>query len=223
MDFNFTQDENNFRKEIKDWLSKNLSQRISNKVKKFQRLDKNDYEEFMKALSAKGWLAVNWPKEHGGTGWSNTQKHIFEEEIVKAGAPRIVPFGLNMLGPVLMEFGNEKQKKYYLPRILNCDDWWAQGYSEPGSGSDLASLKTKAVDNGDHYIVNGQKTWTTLGQFANKIFCLVKTDTNCKPQNGISFLLIDIDSPGIEVRPIITLDGEHEVLSLIHISEPTRL
>ena len=127
MDFNFTQDENNFRKEIKDWLSKNLSQRISNKVKKFQRLDKNDYEEFMKALSAKGWLAVNWPKEHGGTGWSNTQKHIFEEEIVKAGAPRIVPFGLNMLGPVLMEFGNEKQKKYYLPRILNCDDWWAQG------------------------------------------------------------------------------------------------
>jgi len=211
MDFNFTQDENDFRQEIKDWLSENLSQRISNKVKKFQRLDKNDYEEFMKALSAKGWLAVNWPKDHGGTGWSNTQKHIFEEEIVKAGAPRIVPFGLNMLGPVLMEFGNEEQKKYYLPRILNCEDWWAQGYSEPGSGSDLASLKTKAVDHGDHYIVNGQKTWTTLGQFANKIFCLVKTDTSCKPQNGISFLLIDIDSPGIEVRPIITLDGEHEV------------
>ena len=142
MDFNFTQDENDFRQEIKDWLSENLSQRISNKVKKFQRLNKNDYEEFMKALSAKGWLAVNWPEEHGGTGWSNTQKHIFEEEIVKAGAPRIVPFGLNMLGPVLMEFGNEEQKKYYLPRILNCDDWWAQGYSEPGSGSDLASLKT---------------------------------------------------------------------------------
>ena len=151
------------------------------------------------------------PKEYGGTGWNAIEKHIFEEEIIKASAPRIVPFGVNMLGPVLIEFGTEEQKNYYLPRILSNEDWWAQGYSEPGAGSDLASLKTTAVDKGDHYLVNGQKTWTTLGHHADKIFCLVKTDLNAKPQLGISFLLIDMDTPGVEVKPIITLDGEHEV------------
>jgi len=211
MDFNFTEQETNFRNEIKNWLSNNLPKNISEKVRKYQRLYKEDYEIFMKKLNDKGWLALNWPVEHGGTGWNSVQKHIFEEEIVKANAPRIVPFGLNMLGPVLIEYGSEKQKKYYLPRILNCEDWWAQGYSEPGSGSDLASLKTIATDKGDYFLVNGQKTWTTLGQHANKIFCLVKTDTKCKPQEGISFLLIDINSSGVEVKPIITLDGEHEV------------
>ena len=211
MDFNFTEQETNFRNEIKNWLSNNLPKNISEKVRKYQRLHKEDYEIFMKKLNDKGWLALNWPVEHGGTGWNSVQKHIFEEEIVKANAPRIVPFGLNMLGPVLIEYGSEKQKKYYLPRILNCEDWWAQGYSEPGSGSDLASLKTIATDKGDYFLVNGQKTWTTLGQHANKIFCLVKTDTKCKPQEGISFLLIDINSSGVEVKPIITLDGEHEV------------
>ena len=211
MDFNFTEQETNFRNEIKNWLSNNLPKNISEKVRKYQRLHKEDYEIFMKKLNEKGWLALNWPVEHGGTGWNSVQKHIFEEEIVKANAPRIVPFGLNMLGPVLIAYGSEKQKKHYLPRILTCEDWWAQGYSEPGSGSDLASLKTIASDKGDYFLVNGQKTWTTLGQHANRIFCLVKTNTKCKPQEGISFLLIDINSPGVEVKPIITLDGEHEV------------
>ena len=211
MDFNFTEQETNFRNEIKNWLSNNLPKNISEKVRKYQRLHKEDYEIFMKKLNEKGWLALNWPVEHGGTGWNSVQKHIFEEEIVKANAPRIVPFGLNMLGPVLIEYGTKEQKNYYLPRILTCEDWWAQGYSEPGSGSDLASLKTIASDKGDYFLVNGQKTWTTLGQHANKIFCLVKTNTKCKPQEGISFLLIDINSPGVEVKPIITLDGEHEV------------
>ena len=211
MDFNFTEQEINFRNEVKNWLSDNLPKNISEKVRKYQRLHKEDYETFMKKLNEKGWLALNWPIEYGGTGWNSVQKHIFEEEIVKANAPRIVPFGLNMLGPVLIEYGSEKQKQYYLPRILSCEDWWAQGYSEPGAGSDLASLKTIAIDKGDYFLVNGQKTWTTLGQHANKIFCLVKTNTKSKPQEGISFLLIDTNSSGVEFKPIITLDGEHEV------------
>ncbi len=211
MDFNFTREENEFREEVINWLKENLPHNISEKVRSYKRLSKEDYEIFMKKLSQKGWLAINWPVEYGGTGWSTIQKHIFEEEIVKANAPRIVPFGLNMLGPVLIEYGSKKQKEFYLPRILSCEDWWAQGYSEPGSGSDLASLRTIAIDKGDHYLVNGQKTWTTLGHFANKIFCLVKTNSKCKPQEGISFLLIDIKSSGVEVKPIITLDGEHEV------------
>jgi alkylation response protein AidB-like acyl-CoA dehydrogenase len=150
--------------------------------------------------------------EYGGTGWTPVQKHIFEEEMVAAGAPRIIPFGVNMLGPVIIKYGTEVQKAYYLPRILSGEDWWAQGYSEPGAGSDLASLKTRAVRDGDHYIVNGQKTWTTLGHFANRMFCLVRTDPDApKRQQGISFLLMEMDSPGIEVRPIYTLEGEHEI------------
>ena len=211
MNFEYSEKEENFRKEVKDWLNETLPKSLSEKVKKYQRLTKKDYEIFMNNLTAKGWLAWHWPKEYGGTGWNAIEKHIFEEEIIKASAPRIVPFGVNMLGPVLIEFGSEEQKNYYLPRILNNQDWWAQGYSEPGAGSDLASLKTTAVNKGDHYLVNGQKTWTTLGHHADKIFCLVKTDLNAKPQLGISFLLIDMDTPGVEVKPIITLDGEHEV------------
>ena len=176
-----------------------------------KRLLKGDYELWHERLNARGWLAWHWPVEQGGTGWTPIEKHIFEEECVAAGAPRVVPFGLNMLGPVLIKFGSDEQRAHYLPRILNGDDWWCQGYSEPGSGSDLASLKTKAVRDGDHYVVNGQKTWTTLGHFADWIFCLVRTDSDCKPQEGISFLLIDMKTPGITVQPIITLDGEHEV------------
>ena len=206
MNFEYTKEEQNFRNEVREWLKETLPKSLSDKVKKYQRLSKQDYEIFMNNLSAKGWLAWHWPEEYGGTGWNAIQKHIFEEEIVKASAPRIVPFGVNMLGPVLIEFGSEEQKNYYLPRILNNQDWWAQGYSEPGAGSDLASLKTTAIDKGDHYLVNGQKTWTTLGHHADKIFCLVKTNTNVKPQLGISFLLIDMDSPGVEIKPIITLD-----------------
>ena len=211
MNFEYSEKDENFRKEVKDWLNETLPKSLSEKVKKYQRLTKEDYEIFMNNLTAKGWLAWHWPKEYGGTGWNAIEKHIFEEEIIKASAPRIVPFGVNMLSPVLIEFGTEEQKNYYLPRILSNEDWWAQGYSEPGAGSDLASLKTTAVDKGDHYLVNGQKTWTTLGHHADKIFCLVKTDLNAKPQLGISFLLIDMDTPGVEVKPIITLDGEHEV------------
>jgi alkylation response protein AidB-like acyl-CoA dehydrogenase len=211
MNFEYSEKDENFRKEVKDWLNETLPKSLSEKVKKYQRLTKEDYEIFMNNLTAKGWLAWHWPKEYGGTGWNAIEKHIFEEEIIKASAPRIVPFGVNMLGPVLIEFGTKEQKDYYLPRILSNEDWWAQGYSEPGAGSDLASLKTTAVDKGDYYLVNGQKTWTTLGHHADKIFCLVKTDLNAKPQLGISFLLIDMDTPGVEVKPIITLDGEHEV------------
>ncbi|KAG4081049.1 hypothetical protein HA402_010220 [Bradysia odoriphaga] len=168
-------------------------------------------EEWHAILHRRGWLAPHWPQEHGGTGWNVVQNFIFENECALANAPRIVPFGLSMLGPVLIKYGNEAQKKYWLPRILNGADWWCQGYSEPGAGSDLASVKTRAVRDGDHYIVNGQKTWTTLGQHANMIFCLVRSSAQGRPQESISFLLIDMHAPGVEVRPIITLDGEHEV------------
>src|SRR5690606_3685711 len=158
-----------------------------------------------------GWVGSSWPKEYGGTGWSAVQQHIFAEECAAAGAPIIQPFGVSMVGAVIMAFGNDEQKAQHLPRILSGEDWWCQGYSEPGAGSDLASLKTRAVREGDHYIVNGQKTWTTLGQHANLMFCLVRTDPDVPKQKGISFLLIDMNTPGITVRPIIMVDGEHEV------------
>jgi alkylation response protein AidB-like acyl-CoA dehydrogenase len=211
MDLNYTDEEQAFRDEVRAFLKAELPADLVAKVRGFKRLSKADYECWHAILNRRGWLALNWPAEHGGPGWGPVQKHIFEEEFVAAGAPRIVPFGLNMLGPVLIRYGTEAQKAHYLPRILSGADWWAQGYSEPGAGSDLASLRTSAVRDGDHYVVNGQKTWTTLGHHANMMFCLVRTTTGGKPQEGISFLLIDMASPGIEVRPIVTLDGEHEV------------
>ena len=212
MDLEYTKEEELFRDEIKDWINENLADYLKNKVLMHKRLTKEDYSFWHDKLKAKGWLCWHWPTEYGGTGWTPVLKHIFEEEMITAGAPRIVPFGPNMLGPVLIKYGSEEHKSYYLKRILNCEDWWCQGYSEPGSGSDLASLKTKAEKSGNHYIVNGQKTWITLGHYANKMFCLVRTDANAqKPQAGISFLLIDMKSPGIEIRPIVTLDGEHEI------------
>jgi len=211
MDLNFTPEEQAFRAEVRQWIAENLPDWLAAKVRGHKRLSKSDYDTWHEALNARGWLAWHWPVEWGGTGWSPVQKHIFEEEAVAAGAPRIIPFGVNMLGPVLIAFGTEEQKRHYLPRILSGEDWWAQGYSEPGAGSDLASLRTSAVREGDHYVVNGQKTWTTLGHHANRMFCLCRTDPEAKPQAGISFLLIDMDQPGIEVRPIVTLDGEHEV------------
>jgi alkylation response protein AidB-like acyl-CoA dehydrogenase len=211
MDLNYTADEIEFRDEVRTFLKEKVPVRLSAKVKAGKRITKEDYELWHSILNERGWLAVHWPAEHGGTGWTPIQKHIFDEECVAAGTPRIIAFGLSMLGPVLIQFASDEHKQEYLPRILNGDDWWAQGYSEPGSGSDLASLQTRAVRDGDHYIVNGQKTWTTLGQHGNMMFCLVRTSTEGKPQEGISFLLIDMNSPGIEVRPIITLDGEHEV------------
>jgi alkylation response protein AidB-like acyl-CoA dehydrogenase len=211
MDLNYTAEEEAFRSDVRAWLARRLPARLSTKVRRGQRLTREDYLEWHALLRERGWLALSWPKEYGGAGLDPVEKHILEEEAVAAGAPRVVPFGLNMLGPVLIRFGTEEQKKYYLPRILSDEDWWAQGYSEPGAGSDLASLKTRAVRDGDHYVVNGQKTWTTLGHYANRIFCLVRTDPQAKPQRGISFLLIDMDTPGIEVRPIYTLEGEHEI------------
>ena len=211
MDLSYTPQEEAFREEVRAFLKEKVPPSLSAKVKANKRITKADYELWHSLLNERGWLAIHWPKEYGGTGWTPVQKHIFEEECVAAGTPRVIAFGLSMLGPVLIQFASDAQKNYYLPRILNGDDWWAQGYSEPGSGSDLASLQTRAVREGDHYIVNGQKTWTTLGQHGNMMFCLVRTSNEGKPQEGISFLLIDMTTPGIEVRPIITLDGEHEV------------
>ncbi len=211
MDLQFTPQEDAFRDEVQAFLKEHLPAELSHKVRAGLRLHKADMERWHAILNARGWLANHWPEQYGGPGWNAVQKFIFENECALAGAPRIVPFGVNMLGPVLIKYGNEAQKQYWLPRILNGEDWWCQGYSEPGAGSDLASVKTTAVRQGDHYLVNGQKTWTTLGQHANMIFCLVRTDREAKAQSGISFLLVDMRSPGVEVRPIITLDGEHEV------------
>ncbi|PWC44772.1 acyl-CoA dehydrogenase family protein [Azospirillum sp. TSO22-1] len=211
MDITYTPEEQAFRAEVRRFLAGKLPKDVSAKVLEGKRLTKDDHERWHRALNEQGWLAVHWPRQHGGTGWGPVQRHIFDEECAAAGAPQIIPFGLSMVAPVIIKFGTEEQKRYYLPRILDGSDWWCQGYSEPGAGSDLASLKTRAVRDGDHYVVNGQKTWTTLGQHANMIFCLVRTDPAAKQQEGISFLLIDMASPGVTVRPIITLDGEHEV------------
>ncbi|ASK33596.1 acyl-CoA dehydrogenase family protein [Alloalcanivorax mobilis] len=211
MDINYTPEERAFRDEVRAFLRDKLPAEISRKVKEHKRLGKEDMVRWMRILNDQGWMALHWPKQYGGTGWSPIQKHIFEEECAEAGTPSVLPFGVSMVAPVIIKFGTQEQKDYYLPRILNTDDWWCQGYSEPGAGSDLAGLKTRAVREGDHYIVNGQKTWTTLGQHADMIFCLVRTDPEAKKQEGISFLLIDMNTPGITVRPLITLDGEHEV------------
>ena len=212
MDLTYSEEERAFQAEVRSYLAEALPPALVEKVRKGTRLVKEDYLTWHGILRDKGWLAQMWPKEHGGTGWGPAQKAIFDEEIVAAAAPRIVPFGLNMLGPVLIEFGTEAQKAHYLPRILEDVDFWCQGYSEPGAGSDLASLRTKAVREGDHYVVNGQKTWTTFAHFADWLFLLVRTDPDAaKPQEGISFLLCDMATPGVEVRPIYTLEGEHEV------------
>ena len=213
MDLSYSPEEEAFRDEVRAFLTEKVTPKMQDKVRGKSELTKADMENWHSLLNAKGWLAPNWPKEFGGAEWNAVEKHIFEEESAMVSAPRIVPFGLGMLAPVLQKFGSKEQNDYWLPRILSGEDWWCQGYSEPGAGSDLASLKTSAVKNeaGTHYIVNGQKTWTTLGQHANMIFCLVRTDKDVKQQEGISFLLIDMDTPGIEVRPIILLDGTPEV------------
>ena len=211
MDLSYTDEERAFREEVRQFLAEKLPKELSEKVRRGQELTKDDHERWHAILNDQGWLATNWPKEFGGAAWNAVQRHIFEEEAAAHHAPRIVPFGLSMLAPVLQKFGSKEQQDYWLPRILSGEDWWCQGYSEPGAGSDLASLKTTAVKDGDHYIVNGQKTWTTLGQHANMIFCLVRTNKEVKQQEGISFLLIDMETPGITVRPIILLDGGAEV------------
>jgi acyl-CoA dehydrogenase len=164
-----------------------------------------------KILHAKGWVAPAWPKDYGGTGWSEMQRYIFAAECARVGTPALSPMGLKMVGPVIMKYGTPEQKAFYLPRILSGDDYWCQGYSEPGSGSDLASLQTRAVPDGDDYIINGTKIWTTHAHFASRMFCLVRTGTTGKPQQGITFLLLDMDTPGITVKPIVTMADDHEV------------
>jgi len=211
MDLGFSAEEEAFREEVRAFLAARLPPELAHKVRSDLGLSKADHESWHAILNEKGWLASHWPREYGGTGWSPVQSFIFENECAMAAAPRIVPFGVSMLGPVLIKYGTEAQKQYWLPRILDGSDWWCQGYSEPQAGSDLASLKTSAGRHDDHYLVNGQKTWTTLGQHANMMFCLARTRHEGKPQEGISFLLIDMNAPGVDVRPIITLDGEHEV------------
>ena len=215
MDLAFTAEEEAFRADVRQFLHDDLPHRLSSQVANGLRLTRADMCEWHAILNQRGWLANHWPAHYGGPNWNAVQKFIFENECAVASAPRIVPFGVGMLGPVLIKYGNEEQKQHWLPRILDGSDWWCQGYSEPGAGSDLASIKTLAVRGsdaqGDHYIVNGQKTWTTLGQHANMIFCLVRTDREAQKQAGISFLLVDMQSPGVEVRPIVLLDGEPEV------------
>ncbi|MGA3800380.1 acyl-CoA dehydrogenase family protein [Pseudomonas fluorescens] len=211
MDIEFSPQEQAFRQEVRAFLRDHLPGELSERISLGKRLSKAHQVQWMQILDRQGWLAPGWPVEFGGTGWSAVQKHIFDEECFAAGAPKVVSFGLKMVAPVIIKFGTAEQKAHFLPRILSCEDWWCQGYSEPGAGSDLSSLKTRAVREGDHYVVNGQKTWTTLAHFADWMFCLVRTDPEARQQRGISFLLIDMKTPGITVRPIITLDGEHEV------------
>ena len=211
MDLDFTPEQQAFRADIRAWVAANLPQDIAHKVHNGLRQSRDDMQRWARILGAKGWLGYAWPQEFGGPGWDAIERHLFEEECALAGAPRIVPFGPVMVAPVIMAFGSPEQQKRFLPGIASGDVWWSQGYSEPGSGSDLASVKTRAIRQGDKYIVNGQKTWTTLGQYGEWIFCLVRTSTEGKPQTGISFLLIDMKSPGVTVRPIVLMDGEAEV------------
>ncbi|GMV63416.1 MAG: acyl-CoA dehydrogenase [Parvibaculum sp.] len=209
MDMRFSPEELAFRDEVREFIANNYPQELRGARR--GEMSKEDILKWHRILYKKGWVVPHWPVEYGGTGWTITQRYIWNEENARAETTPLLPFGLSMVGPVIYTFGNEEQKKRFLPGILSGDDWWCQGYSEPGSGSDLASLRTKAVREGDHYIVNGSKTWTTLAQHADWMFCLVRTDPNAKQQEGISFLLIDMKTPGITVRPIITMDGSHEV------------
>jgi alkylation response protein AidB-like acyl-CoA dehydrogenase len=212
MDLNYSAEEAAFREEIRAWLNAQLPGDLKDKVARYAHLSKDDLLRWHRILAGKGWVAPGWPKEWGGTGWNLVQRYIFEEELGYAGAPPLIPFGLAMCAPVLLRFGTEDQKRRFLPRIYQGEDFWCQGYSEPGSGSDLASLKTKALRVGEHYVVSGQKIWTTLAHYADWIFCLVRTDPTVeRRQEGISFLLIDMKTPGITVRPLILMDGAHEV------------
>jgi alkylation response protein AidB-like acyl-CoA dehydrogenase len=211
MDLNDSPGEIAFRDAVRAWLAASIPADLRDKVLSFGELSKDDLVRWHRILADKGWVAPSWPIEWGGTDWSPVERYIFEEECAYAGAPPIVPFGPTMCASVLLQFGTEAQKRRFLPRIYRCDDFWCQGYSEPGSGSDLASLKTRAERHGEHYVVNGQKTWTTLGHYGDWIFCLVRTDSSAKKHDGISFLLIDMKTPGITVRPLILLDEGHEV------------
>ena len=211
MDLDYSAEELAFRDEVRTWLRANLPEDLRGKVARYESLTREDLLRWHRILADKGWVAPWWPREWGGTGWDVVQRYIFEEECGYAGAPPLIPFGITMCAAVLLRFGTPEQQRRFLPRMYRGDDFWCQGYSEPGSGSDLASLRTRAVREGDHYVVNGQKTWTTLAHYADWIFCLVRTDSGVKAQEGISFLLIDMKTPGVTVRPLILMDGGHEV------------
>ena len=211
MDLEFSPADLAFRDEVRTFIADNYPASLRGKQDEGDELAKEDFLSWHKVLAKKGWVAPAWPVEYGGTGWTSTQRYIWSEETARADCIRLMPFGLAMVGPVIYTFGTPEQKAQFLPRILSGEDWWCQGYSEPGAGSDLASLRTKAERDGEDYIVNGQKTWTTMAQHADWGFFLVRTAPDAKMQEGISFLLIDMKSPGITVRPIITLGGEHEV------------
>ena len=211
MDLALSDHELAFRDEVRGFIRDNLPPRIKRKVEGGFELVKDDYVTWQKILYQRGWMAPNWPREHGGAGWTPIERYIFDEELALGATPRVMPFGVNMVGPVIIEFGDEAQKARFLPPILSSDDWWCQGYSEPEAGSDLAALGTRAVADGGDYVVNGSKTWTTFAHYADWMFCLVRTDGAGRKQEGISFLLIDMHSPGVDVRPIATFDGGKEI------------
>ncbi len=211
MNADFTAEEQTFQDQVRTFLQNDFPAELRKKVDAGIRLSKEELVRWQKILYKKGWAAPNWPVEYGGTGWSPTQKYIFATEMGLIGAPEPVPFGMKMVAPVIMAYGSDEQKQRFLPDIIQSNVWWCQGYSEPNAGSDLASLKTSAVRDGDEYVVNGSKTWNTYGQYADWIFCLVRTDNSVKKQEGISFLLIDMKSPSITLKPIVLLDGHAEV------------
>jgi alkylation response protein AidB-like acyl-CoA dehydrogenase len=222
VDLRFTDEDRAFQHEVREWLATAWPEEVRRRQSRsaLGRLTKADHVRWQKALHSRGWAATHWPKDHGGAGFTPTQNYIFDLEKARVGAPNVIPFGMTMVAPVIMKFGTDAQKKKYLPDILASNTWWCQGYSEPGSGSDLASLSTKAEDRGDHFLVNGVKTWTTMAQHADMMFCLVRTSHEEIRQRGISFLLIDMKSPGVNVNPIITLDQPrpgHQEINMVYL------
>ena len=211
MQLAYSDDDLAFMEEARDWFLENTPAHLKGEAFMFGTMSAEDNVAFQRRLNTKGWAAIHWPRAYGGTDWSQTRKHIFEMVRSETQAPMQHCMGVNLLGPVLYTFGTEAQKEYYLPRILEFDDWWCQGYSEPGAGSDLASLSTRAIRDGDHYVINGSKIWTSYAHLANMMFCLVRTSTEGRKQQGISFVLIDMQTPGLEVRPIVSIDGKHHL------------
>lgn len=218
MDLAFSPQERAFRTEVREFIATHLPDEIRRKVRAGESLEKDDYVRWHRILFERGWVAPNWPKRYGGPGWDAVRRYIFNEEIAYGWAPRSIPFGLLMVGPIIIEFGDDAQRALHLPRILSGADWWCQGYSEPNAGSDLASLQMRAERHGENYVVNGTKTWITYAQFANWIFVLARTDPKAKKHEGISFLLVDMTSPGVSVRPIVTIDGGREI-NEVHLEE----
>src|SRR5438477_5011984 len=211
MNFSPVHEAEAFRAEVRAFLREHLPPEMAARTLRGYHASKADMIGWTRILHARGWSAPHWPREHGGPGWSPLQRHLFEEGCAIAGAPPTCTSAFMLVAPVIYTFGTAEQIARFLPPILCGDVWWGQGFSEPNAGSDLASLKTRAIRDGDHYVVNGQKTWTTEGHYADWLFCLVRTDPDAKPQRGISFLLIDARSPGITMRPIISIDGAHSL------------